>query len=381
MLLMWTILVAWFVVGLVGLILGAHWFVRGAASLAEALKISPLIIGLTVVAFGTSAPELAVTVGSAIKGNAELAVGNVVGSNIANVLLILGISALAAPLVVRRRLIREDVPIMIGACILLWGLSLDGFVSTLDGLILSACLFIYLGWLVRQARREPTIIPDEFAKEVADAAGEVPTTPESVWMQILFILLGLVFLVAGSDRLVYSASEMAAELGVSKTLIGLTIVAIGTSLPEIATSVVASLKGQRDIAVGNVVGSNIFNVFCVMGISALVTPGVFPVEEKTIWFDMPVMIVVALACLPIFFTAMMIRRWEGALFLVYYVAYLMYLILDATHSSFSRTYGQALIFFAVPLTAVTLVVLAGREMLVVRRAELKTQNPPIDVNE
>ncbi len=369
-----------FIVGLVALILGAEWFVKGAATLAKALRISPLIIGLTVVAFGTSAPELAVTINSCFQDEPELAVGNIVGSNVANVLLILGLAAVAAPLIVRRRLIREDVPVMIGAFVLMWLLSLDGVISFLDGAILFACLIVYLLWMVRQARREPHILPDEFAQDLENKTDPVPTTTESVWWQFVLIGIGGALLVFGSDWLVESATVFAVALGASTTLIGLTIVAIGTSLPEIATSVVASLRGQRDIAVGNAIGSNIFNVFCVMGITAMVSPVLIPVEPALLWFDMPFMIIVAVACLPIFFTGYTIWRWEGAMFLAYYVGYLVYLGLDATQHAVRETYWQALVFFFLPLTSVTLIILAGKQAVIhgVAHPQGESPNPPED---
>jgi cation:H+ antiporter len=324
--------------------------VRGASRLAAAIGISPLVIGLTVVAFGTSSPEMAVSVMSAYEGQADLAVGNVVGSNIFNVLFILGLSAAIAPLLVSRQLIRLDVPIMIGVSVLLLLLVLDGNINRLDGAIFFAGIIAYTAFQIFQARREK--------KEAeSEEAIEKPTTPLQWLINIGLVLGGLVLLVIGSNWLVDGAIFIAQSLGVSELVIGLTIVAAGTSLPEVATSVIASIRGQRDIAVGNVVGSNIFNILAVLGLSGLVSPQTINVAASALTFDIPVMIAVALACLPIFFTGRVIARWEGFVFLAYYVIYTVYLILAATQNAALTTLNAALIWFVLPITAITLVVM------------------------
>lgn len=335
---------ALFLIGLVALIGGAELLVRGAATLAAAWGISPLVIGLTVVAFGTSAPELAVSVVSAWSGQPGIALGNVVGSNIANVLLILGLSALAAPLLVSRQVVRLEVPIMIGVSLLLVLLALDGRVGRLDGLLLFGGCLLYTTWTVRRSRREERRDGDE-----------VPPAGNP-WLQGGLILAGLVCLGLGSHWLVNGAVAIARLFGVSDLVIGLTVVAVGTSLPELATSVLASVRGQRDIAVGNVVGSNIFNILCVLGLSAVVVPGGVPVALSALTFDLPVMVAVALACLPIFFTGHLIARWEGGLFLFYYLAYTGYLSLTAMQHHSLPLLRESLLFFFLPLTAVTLAV-------------------------
>jgi cation:H+ antiporter len=338
------------IVGLGLLIVGAEALVRGASRLAAAIGISPLVIGLTVVAFGTSSPEMAVSVMSAYEGQADLAVGNVVGSNIFNVLFILGLSAAIAPLLVSRQLIRLDVPIMIGVSVLLLLLVLDGNINRLDGAIFFAGIIAYTAFQIFQARREK--------KEAeSEEAIEKPTTPLQWLINIGLVLGGLVLLVIGSNWLVDGAIFIAQSLGVSELVIGLTIVAAGTSLPEVATSVIASIRGQRDIAVGNVVGSNIFNILAVLGLSGLVSPQTINVAASALTFDIPVMIAVALACLPIFFTGRVIARWEGFVFLAYYVIYTVYLILAATQNAALTTLNAALIWFVLPITAITLVVM------------------------
>jgi cation:H+ antiporter len=345
------------IAGLVLLVAGAEVLVRGAAKLAAQFGIPPLIIGLTVVAFGTSAPETAVSVQSAINGSGDLAIGNVVGSNIANVLLILGLTALVAPLIVSRQLIRLDVPIMIGASLVVYALAWDGELSRLDGALLFAGVLAYTGFLIYSARQDKGGEDDEFAKEFGL---NEPAKPHAWVVNLGLIVAGLVLLVGGSNLLVEGAVQLARALGLSELVIGLTVIAIGTSLPELATSIIAAFKGERDIAVGNIVGSNIFNLLCVLGLASLVAPAAISVSPNALAFDFPVMIAVAVACLPIFFSGYRINRWEGVLFLAYYAAYTGYLVLFATGRPFAQTFGEAMIGYVLPLTAITLVIIASR---------------------
>ncbi|NOK70704.1 MAG: calcium/sodium antiporter [Chloroflexi bacterium AL-W] len=343
-----------FIFGLVLLVLGAELLVRGASKVAAAFGISPLIIGLTVVAYGTSAPELAVSVQSSLAGQADLALGNVVGSNIANVLLILGISASVAPLIVSRQLVRLDVPLMIGLSILLFLLAFDGRIGRLDGAFFVLCAVGYSVFKLIQSRRESQTLDEQ---QVSSS----PTKGVSQWLiQIGFIIGGLALLVLGANWLVNSAVTFATALGVNELIIGLTIVAIGTSLPELATSVVASVRGERDIAVGNVIGSNIFNIVTVLGVASVVAPDGIQVPGAALAFDLPVMLAVAVACLPVFFTGYQIARWEGLLFLGYYVAYTLYLILQATQHAALPLLGNVMLMFVVPLTVITLTIVVIR---------------------
>ncbi len=346
-----------FVLGLVLLVAGAELLVRGASRLAARLGISPLVIGLTVVAFGTSTPELAVTVQAGLAGQADIAVGNIVGSNIFNVLFILGLAALIVPLVVSRQLVRIEVPLMIGVSVLFLVMALDGRISGFDGMLLFAGIVAYTVFTVRQSRKESAAVQAEYAQKYGDGQsaerGRLP-------LQIALIVAGLVLLVLGAHWLVEGAVAFARHFGVSELIIGLTIVAVGTSLPEVATSIVAALRGERDIAVGNVVGSNIFNILAIAGIASMVTPGGLAVAPALIHFDIPVMIAVALACLPIFASGHLIARWEGALFLGYYAAYVLYLILAATQHAALPSFSVAMLGFVLPLTAVTLIVLLAR---------------------
>lgn len=348
------------VVGLFTLVGGGELLVRGASKLAEAVRISPLVIGLTVVAFGTSAPELAVSVQAAFAGTSDLAIGNVVGSNIFNVLFILGLSALIAPLVVASEFIRRDVPIMIGTSVLLLVLSLDGIIGRIDGALLFAGIVSYTTWCIRKSRQENT--SDEHASQ-AERRSKTLTEHWSIATNVAFVLGGLVLLVVGSNWLIRGSVQIATSFGVSELVIGLTIVAAGTSLPELATSVIAALKGERDIAVGNVVGSNIFNILSVLGLSSLCSPSGIGVTDSAIRFDIPFMLAVAVACWPIFATGNVIARWEGAVFFLYYAAYTTHMVLEATGHDFRHTLFDLTLFFVLPLTALTLAISLWRNGL------------------
>ena len=356
------------VIGLGLLVSGAEALVRGASRLALTLGISPLVIGLTVVAFGTSAPEMAVSAVASLHGQADIALGNVIGSNIFNVLFILGIAALITPLIVNQQLIRLDVPLMIGASVLAWLLAADGRLGRLDGALLLSAVILYTGFLLWQSRRDNQARTTA-TRDTGGQADKSETTTPGGWARNLGLVGGgLVMLVVGSRLLVTGAVAMAQWFGVSELVIGLTIVAAGTSLPEVATSVVAGLRGERDIAVGNVVGSNLFNLLAVLGIAGLVAPGGVTVAEHVRYVDMLVMVAVAVACLPIFFTGHLIARWEGLLLLAYYVAYVLFLVLTAQQSDWLALFNQSMLLFALPLTGVTLALLVVRSWRVAQRA-------------
>ncbi len=340
--------------GLVLLVIGAEILVRGAARLAASVGISPLVIGLTIVSYGTSSPEMAVAVQSSLAGQADLALGNVIGSNIFNILVILGLSSLAIPLMVAQQLIRLDVPIMIGVSCLTLFFGLDRTIHRSDGIILLVGGIIYTGFLIYQGSKQPSDPDSDYETEYGNKS---PLSLAQWIKNIAFILLGVGCLVLGSQWLVQSATEIARKIGVSDLIIGLTIVAAGTSLPELATSVVAAIKGERDIAVGNVVGSNIFNILTVLAICAIVSPVGVPVSDAALHFDLPVMVAIAIACLPIFFTGNVIARWEGCLFLSYYIAYTTYLILYATEHDGLSLFSTVMLFFVIPITVITLAIL------------------------
>lgn len=347
------------ILGFLLLIGGAEALVKGASRVAVVLGITPLVIGLTVVAFGTSSPELAVSLMSSLEGASDIALGNVVGSNIFNVLFILGLSAVITPLIVARQLIRLDVPILIGASLLTLAFALDGMIRPWEGIILLLIGFVYMTFIFRLSRKEKN-------KEVVIVYREEPgekDKPETgkTWLSILLILAGLGLLVLGSRWLVDGAVVIARNLGVSDLVVGLTIIAAGTSLPEVATSIIASLRGERDIAVGNVVGSNLFNLLFILSITAVVGSGV-PVQATALQFDIPVMVAVAVACLPIFFTGKRIDRWEGLVFLAYYIAYTTYIVLASMRHHALTSFSNAMMWFVVPLTLLTLAVIVIREI-------------------
>ncbi|MEJ5867457.1 calcium/sodium antiporter [Pseudokineococcus sp. 5B2Z-1] len=354
-------LVALLVLGVALLVAGGELLVRGGGGLARAAGLSPLVVGLTVVAAATSAPELAVTLGAALDGSPGLAVGNVVGSNIANVLLILGLSALVLPLLVGRQLLRVDVPVLLAVSALAWVLSLDGDVGRLDGALLLVLLVAYVARSVVVSRRAEGagrapgshgvaphgVAPDGVAPDGVGAGRGRPegtsatrahgelharaAAPRSrVLRDALLVVAGVALLVGGAQALVGAAGTIAADLGVSDLVVGLTVVAVGTSLPELATSVVAVVRGERDMAIGNVVGSGVFNLGAVLGLTALVSPGGVPVEESARTVDLPVMVGAAAVLLLLGALAADVSRLDGALLLLGYAAYTTHLVLGAT---------------------------------------------------
>ena len=357
-----------FVLGISLLVGGAELFVRGASRLATMLGVSPLIIGLTVVALGTTAPEIVVCVVASLEGKADLALGNVVGSNILNVLLILGVSATITPLVVSRQIIRLDVPIMIGASVLALSLSVDGGLRSIDGLVLTSLAMGYTLLQIILCRREAPVEGGEFQQTF----GRQVKRTALAWLGCgVLIVAGASLLVLGSRWLVDGAVAVARAMGISEMVIGLTIVAVGTSLPEVATSVMASIRGQRDIAVGNVVGSNIYNILAVLGVGALVSPNGIRVSLAALRFDLPVLVSVSIACFPVFFTGTRIARPEGVLFLFYYVVYTVYLILASAHHDALPAFSNLLGVFVIPMTTLGLFISIYRQF----RSRRKEQGP------
>jgi cation:H+ antiporter len=340
------------VLGLAVLTVGAELLVRGSSRLAIAMGISPLVIGLTVVAYGTSAPEMVVSVQSSLMGQPDVALGNVVGSNIFNVLFILGLSAMIVPLRVSQQLIRIDVPLMIAVSLLVLVLALDGGIGRLDGLLLVGGLIAYTVLAIVTSRKERADIQAEYEAEFG-LKKEVQGRGKIV-VNLLLVAAGLGLLILGSKWFVDSAIVIARSLGVSELVIGLTIVAAGTSMPELATSIMAAIRGERDIAVGNVVGSNIFNIFGVLGISSVVSADGVKVTEAALQMDIPVMIAVAAACLPVFFVGHVISRWNGVMFFAYYIAYTASFVIAETIPGYQRTYALVMLGLVIPLTVITL---------------------------
>ena len=359
-----------FVVGFVLLLAGAELLVRGAANLAEAAGISALAVGLTVVAYGTSAPELAVSIQSNYiqPPKPDLAIGNIVGSNISNILLVLGLTAAIAPLAVSPQLVRRSLPLMIAISLLPLVMGFDGTISRWEGAALMAGAVAYTIGALVHSRRETLLLRGLESADGAEPAAARP--PFFLLRQLLFIGIGLAGLLIGADWLVDGAVKIASALGVSELIIGLTIIAVGTSLPEMATSIVAAIRGQREIAAGNIVGSNIFNILLVLGGCAAVVPSGVAVSPPALRFDIPVMIAVSFACLPIFFTGSRIARGEGLLFLGYYVAYTAYLLLHAAEHDALESYSWAMLAVVAPATALALIGMTVFEV----RQNLKKRN-------
>ncbi len=301
--------------GLLGLFLGGEGLIRGSASLSIRIGISPLVVGLTVVAFGTSSPELLVSLKAAFMGNSTIALGNVIGSNIANIALILGISSIIRPIQVHANVIRREIPIMIALTILLIIFSLDGNLGFVEGLVFLILLIVYTVTNIILSLKENKEIENEF-EEGLKSKLNIP-------LSILFIVAGLALLFVGADLFLKGAVALAKIFNVSDAVIGLTVVAVGTSLPELFTSIVATLKKESDIAVGNVVGSNIFNILSILGISALIVP---INSGEMSYLDFGVMLAAALILLPLSYTGFRISRIEGAFLLIGYVAYLYILV-------------------------------------------------------
>lgn len=342
--------IVWLVVGVVCLVFGAEWLVRGASSVATKLGIAPIVIGLTVVAFGTSAPEMAVSISGALSGSADVALGNVVGSNSFNILFILGLSAAISGLAIEQRLLKFDIPLLILITAVVYALILNDVVGRLEGVGLFIGIVVYTGWLLRSSQREESVaVKEEYTDAVVAVEGL--TLRQSLVFQIGLVIVGLGFLVLGSQLLVDSATTIAESLGVSDLVIGLTIVAAGTSLPELATSVMAAIRGQRDIAVGNVVGSNIFNLLAVLGASAAVSKNGVAVNPDVIRLDAPVMLAATVVLLPICWNGFAIKKWEGLLLVASYVAYVAYLIMEAGDSSAPELY-RTMLLIAVPLVVI-----------------------------
>ena len=346
------IMVASFILGVFALVGGAEALVRGASRLAAAAGVSSLVIGLTVVAYGTSAPELGVAIRAALTGQADITVGNVVGANILNILLILGVSSLLAPICLSQELVRRDVPLLAVVSLALFLLSVDGRLQRYEGALLILGLIAYTRHAIRRGR--------ESGEEAGYPAAltEVQVAGHDGWLRhIALVVLGLLLLAAGSALVVNAAVSFARAFGVSELVISLTIVAIGTTLPELATSALAARRGDPDITVGNVIGSSLFNIMGVLGTAALLSPGGLAVPLEAVRLDMPIMITAAVALLPVFVIGAQLERWEGAFFLGYYVTFVAYLYLRGTESQALEGYTRAMAGFAIPLTAVTLLAL------------------------
>ena len=309
--------------GIAILLTGGELLVRNASRLSLSLGVTPLVVGLTVVALGTSAPEMMTSVYSQWIGQGSVAIGNVIGSNIFNVFAILGLSAVVAPLAVDTNLLRFDVPLVVVASFAVLGFAYSGTIGRWEAAMLAVGLFVYLFWSIKngESGQAPPVV------EELQSASEVVAPRSRHWaVLVLLTLVGLALIILGGRLFVSGAVDLARTFDVSESVIGLTIVAAGTSMPELVTSMLASYRGHRDIAVGNVVGSNLFNLLGVLGISGLVGAEPLAVEEKLLTFDLPIMIIGALICLPMMASGGRLERWEGAVLFAGFLTYLTYLV-------------------------------------------------------
>ncbi|MFZ9744506.1 MAG: calcium/sodium antiporter [Aquiluna sp.] len=353
--------------GLVVLITGGESLVRGASTLASKLGISNLVIGLVVVSAATSAPELAVTLGAVLGGEPGLAVGNVVGSNIVNILFILGLSAIFLPLLIQRQVVRFDMPVMLSMALALLFFSFDGEISQIEGVLLFAGLLFHTIASIRIGRKEVV------TENITPAQPALNAKPVKLWLALILLVVGIGALALGAQLLVTGAVNIATSLGISGLVIGLTVVAIGTSLPELATSIIAIRRGERDMAVGNIVGSNIFNIGMVLGLPAILFAEGIPIPPAAIAVDLPLMVAASLALVPIAFTGFSIARWEGGLFVGLYAAYITFVILDSTGHDAATGFTAVMLWFVMPLIAATIVALTIFEIRLIRNR--KKSNP------
>ena len=305
-----------FLAGLTGLYFGAEWLVRGASRFARSFNIRPIVIGLTIVAFGTSMPELVTSVIAGIKHLSDIAVGNIVGSNIANIGLILGIAAIVRPLTVDMRLLSREMPIMVGISLLLYFMGWDGILSRLEGGVLLVGIVTYTCYVYRVALKESKAVEQEYEEFIG-------TSYDSILKDISWIIIGLAALVGGAYLLVHSAIYIARVVGISERVIGLTVIAVGTSLPELATSMVAAIRKESDISMGNVIGSNVFNILAVLGIAAIIQP--LQINLASLRIDMPVMLFFSMALIPMITWKFVLTRGQGIFLLVGYSVYILWL--------------------------------------------------------
>ncbi|MEO1021897.1 MAG: calcium/sodium antiporter [Bacteroidota bacterium] len=348
-----------FIGGLVALIAGAELFLKSVDRFGVAWKISPVVMGLTVVAFATGAPELAISLQAAVENKPDLVLGNIIGSNISNILLILGIAGLVKPLAITRRIIKIDVPMVLAASLLLFGLARDGSLSSSDGVLILIGLVGYSIFTYFQIKKDRAANKKE-KEGTGESENEAKPGIRFYLINCSLLITGLALIVAGSSYMVDAAVEIALILGVSELIVGLTIVSIGTSLPEVATSLAAVRKGDSDTAVANVMGSNLYNILLTLGLTVVIAPGALSVAANAIELDMPFMILVAVVCLPLFWPGKKLGRFEAFGFLGFYAAYLTYLVFDALDSPFQHQMEELVIWIVAPIT---LTLIAGKFVL------------------
>lgn len=315
--------ILFFIAGLGLLVVGAELVVRGASSVATMLGISPMVIGLTIVAIGTSTPELAVGITAGLQGNGGLAVGNVAGANLFVMLVVFSLSAIIRPLPLHLQIFKLELPMIVFAAVLLWVLALDGVLSRVDGFIMLSAGIFYTLALIRLTRRASQLAKEEFREEYGPETVK-PTRPS--WLgkarYAAMLVAGMALTVGGAECLVRGAVEIASSLGISATVIGLTIVAMGTSAPELVTTIVSTIRDERDVAIGNLLGSGIYNILMILSVPCILSPVGLPVEPEMLWFDIPLMAIVALGAVPVFLSGHRISRAEGALGIAIYLAYM-----------------------------------------------------------
>lgn len=319
-----------FLLGLIIITVGAEVLLKGASKIATLLRIQPIVIGLTVVSIGTSLPELAVGIAAIGEGAGDIAVGNIAGTNLVNILFILGLSAAIRPLPLNLKHIKTEMFAMIIAAVLLLLLSLDGWLSIWDGLIMLVLGVVYLTIIVRASKKESAHIEKSYNEEYATPPPREKKNVE-IWVwNLMLLIVGIAATLYGADKLVGGSVEIAMFLGMSDAVIGLTIIAIGTSAPELATTIVATIRNERDVAIGNLMGSSIINIFIILGITSMFTPGGVNVTDDILWFDLPLAALVAIVCYPVFKSDQMVSRKEGIVFVSLYIAYLVFLLLYRT---------------------------------------------------
>lgn len=350
--------------GLIALAAGGELLVRGATALAVSAGVSSLVIGLTVVAFGTSMPELVVSLQANASGSAGIAVANVVGSNIFNILFILGLCGIIAPLSVASQVVRLDVPFLIFGSLVVYGIAQFGSITAWNGLFLISCLTVYTAFIIRRSRRETRAVRAEYDAALKEERNEVKNLP--LWLNFILLATGLLVLVLGARWLIEGSVAVARSFGVGETVIGLTIVAAGTSLPEVAASVMATLKGERDIAIGNIIGSSTFNIFAILGF-APVLAGSLPVPPEMLDVDFPVMLFAAIACFPHLVAGLVFNRLEGILFFLSYCGYTTYLVLSAMGSPHLHAVRQVFVTVVLPLLCLSILLILWTKMRMARK--------------
>lgn len=315
-----------FLFGLIIITVGAEILLKGASKIASLFNIRPIVIGLTVVSIGTSLPELAVGLTAIGEGAGDIAIGNIAGTNIVNILFILGLSAAIRPLPLSMKSIKTELYAMIFAAVLLFVLSLDGRLSTWDGLLLVFLGIVYLAVIVKTSRNEPAKVQKEFQQEF-EPSPKSEKSDYKVWgWNFMLLFCGIIATIYGAEKLVDGAVNIAQHFGMSDAVIGLTIIAIGTSAPELATTIVATIRNEREVAIGNLLGSSIINIFIILGITGIFTPKGINVSDDILWFDLPLAALVAMVCYPVFKSDQMVSRKEGITFVSLYMAYLAYLL-------------------------------------------------------